>query len=65
MQLVKMKDTQVFLRIWCVVRSMILLLIIDQWVRTRSFATFFNRGKNGWLEIIMIYIISMLLGRNP
>ena len=64
MQLVKMKDTQVFLRIWCVERSMILLLIIDQWVRTLSFATFFNRSKNGWFEIIMIYIISMLLWRH-
>ena len=43
---------------------MILLLIIYQWVLTLSFkfATSINHGKNGWLEIIMIYITPMLFG---
>ena len=41
----KWKIQEVCLRIWCVIRSMILLLIIDQWVCSLSFVTLWNRGK--------------------
>ena len=41
----KWKIQEVCLRIWCVVRSMILLLTIDQWVCSLSFVTLSNRGK--------------------
>ena len=41
----KWKIQEVCLRIWCVVRSMTLLLTIDQWVCSLSFVTLWNRGK--------------------
>ena len=64
MQLVKMKDAA------SICTYMICRKIYDptsnHWsIGTLSFAALLNRGKNGWSEIILIYFISMLFGRNP